>query len=396
MVEDKTEQVAEERDVLGAGTGVEVEQVESLDEPVEIGEPFDPEKIEVQTRTMTIDLLLSRIRHKAIDLEPEFQRRRGIWNDQRQSRLIESILLKIPLPTLYAAENEAEEWAIVDGIQRLTAIARFVDPAIINDSRLVLQGLEYLSRDFGGKTFDHLSPRLMRRLLETELVVHVIRHGTPDAVKDNIFARINTGGLPLSRQELRHALIPGPARSLLKEWAALEEFTCATTSSVRDDRMTDRELVLRFVAFRLMPPREYRSADFDRFLGQAMRRLNRLAEPEIRRLEAEFKAALHTAFVIFREYAFRKRYKERDSRYPINKALFEAVTVNLAALLPEERTMLIERREDVVSEFIGLMNDRAFDLSVSQGTGDVRKVQIRFGRFEEILRKVIACSTPSV
>ena len=82
---------------------------------------------------------------------------------------------------------------------------------------------EYLGQ-FTGKRFEDLIPRLKRRVLETELVVHVIRHGTPDSVKDNIFARINTGGLPLSRQELRHALISGKARVLLREWAKIAEF----------------------------------------------------------------------------------------------------------------------------------------------------------------------------
>jgi hypothetical protein len=144
MVEDVEQRSDEERDALGRGTGVEVEQVEPFDGQTTVNEPFDPDKIEVQTRQMTIDLLLSRIRHKAIDLDPEFQRRRGIWTDQRQSRLIESILLKIPLPTLYAAEDGNENWAIVDGIQRLTAICRFVDHEAIGDSRLILSGLEYL------------------------------------------------------------------------------------------------------------------------------------------------------------------------------------------------------------------------------------------------------------
>ena len=396
MAQEDKESVAEERNVLGSGTGIELEQVESLGEPTQIGEPFDPEKIEVQTRTMTISLLLSRIQHKAIELEPEFQRRRGIWNEQRQSRLIESILLKIPLPTLYAAENENEEWAIVDGIQRLTAIARFVDPNSINDSRLTLQGLEYLVRDFEGKTFDQMPPRLARRLMETELVVHVIRHGTPDLVKDNIFARINTGGLPLSRQELRHALTPGPARTLLKEWAALNEFTQATAGSVRDDRMTKRELVLRFVAFRLMPPSDYRSPDFDRFLSQAMRKMNELSSSEVQRLKEEFKTALQAAHDIFHEHAFRKRYKKGESRNPINKALFETMTVNLAMLSAHDRAVLIERREEVMEGFIELMNVRAFDLAVSQGTGDTTKVKTRFEDFAQLLKKVIECSTPSV
>ena len=149
--------VPEERNELGQNTGVELERAADPDAQAEIGEPFNPDLIEVQTRSMTIGLMISRLRHKAIDLDPEFQRRRGLWTDVRQSRLIESILLKIPLPTFYAAEDEDETWAIVDGIQRLTAIARFVDPTTTNDSQLVLTGLEYLGSQYGGKTFGDLT-----------------------------------------------------------------------------------------------------------------------------------------------------------------------------------------------------------------------------------------------
>ena len=390
MVDDTLHRADEERDVLGRGTGVEVEQVESTDAQPDVNEPFDPDKIEVQTRQMTVDLLLSRLRHHAIDLDPEFQRRRGIWTDQRQSRLIESILLKIPLPTLYAAEDENEDWVIVDGIQRLTAIGRFVDHEAINDTRLELSGLEYLGQ-FTGKRFEDLIPRLKRRVLETELVVHVIRHGTPDSVKDNIFARINTGGLPLSRQELRHALISGKARALLRDWAKIDEFQRATAGSVPDDRMTDRELVLRFVAFRLTPPQIYRSGDFDRFLGDAMRKLSNLDDVEIQDIETAFKAGLSAAYEIFGRDAFRKRYREGDGRYPINKALFEAVAVNLAALDSAQRATLVDRKQDVIAGFIGLMNYRNFDDAISQGTGDIRKVHTRFGLFEIMLRKILEC-----
>ena len=115
---------------LGEATGVEIEptlpEVQGA-----IEEPFDPDHIEVSTRTMTIDLLLSRIKSGAIDLEPDFQRRAGIWNQRQQSRLIESLLLRIPLPTLYAAEDAEESWAIVDGIQRLTTITAFMEPEAI-------------------------------------------------------------------------------------------------------------------------------------------------------------------------------------------------------------------------------------------------------------------------
>src|SRR5215470_3329923 len=117
------EEIAVELDFSGRSVGVELEIPEEA-----IREPFDPEKIDVTTRNPTVDLLLSRVRRDVLDLQPEFQRLAGIWTPQAQSRLIESMLLRIPLPTFYAAESveSAERWVIVDGIQRLTTIARFV------------------------------------------------------------------------------------------------------------------------------------------------------------------------------------------------------------------------------------------------------------------------------
>ncbi|MBF0393416.1 MAG: DUF262 domain-containing protein [Alphaproteobacteria bacterium] len=372
------------------GSGIEAERIE--EGPVAINQPFDPEKIEVSTRNMTVQLLLARIKDKAINLKPDFQRRLGIWTDQRQSRLIESLLLKIPLPTLYAAEDKDENWAIVDGIQRLTAIARFVEPEAIEGTRLSLQGLEYLDRDFRDKTFDQLPARLKRRLLETELVVHLIRHGTPEAVKYNIFARINTGGMPLSSQELRHAIIPGPARNILKEWSESPEFKAATADSIKDERMADRELVLRFVAFRLTHFRVYKSYDFDRFLVEAMRTLNTLDDSARQRLHQEFLAAMVTAHGIFGNDAFRKRYRPNEVRYPINKALFEAVSVNIAGLTDQDRETLTLRSNDVKNAFIELMNDKDFDSAISQGTGDIRKVKRRFEGIENLFRTIILAS----
>ncbi|MCH4024817.1 MAG: DUF262 domain-containing protein [Acetobacter sp.] len=381
--------IHEERNELGENTGIELERADATASTGEIREPFDPEKIEVQTRSMTIGLMISRIRHKAIDLDPEFQRRRGIWTDARQSRLIESILLKIPLPTFYAAEDEDETWAIVDGIQRLTAIARFIDPASTGDTPLILTGLEYLGLQFDGKEFGQLTSKMMRRLEETELVVHVIKHSTPEVVKDNIFARINTGGVPLSAQELRHALIGGYARTLLRDWANSKSFLEATSYAVSPDRMTDRELVLRFIAFRLSKADDYKSADFDHFLGQAMRSINVMNELELFDHKIAFDKAMKVAFQIFEDDAFRKRYRVEDSRSPINKALFEAIAVNISELSDQDQCKLVDRRIQVKKGFLELMANREFDRAISQGTGSIAKIRLRFEKIKELFQDLL-------
>ena len=378
---------AEMLNTIGEESGIERELEGGSDA---IAQPFDPERIDVGTRSMTVDLLMSRIKSGAIDLAPDFQRRAGIWTEERQSRLIESLLLRIPLPTLYAAEDELETWAIVDGIQRLTTIARFIDPGAIRETRLVLSGLEYLGKEFNGSTYQQLPARLQRRLRETELVVHVIRHGTPEEVKFNIFARINTGGMPLSSQELRHALVPGKARDILRQWAATEEFRKATANSIRDDRMADRELVLRYIAFRTMPYQKHVQKDFDDFLRKAMRDLNSWSDVRVRAGREEFLDAMLSAYSIFGPYAFRKFYRLSDSRYPINKALFEAVSVGLGSLTVDERATLSTRSKIVMERFAELMKDRAFDAAISQGTGDPSKVRYRFQKIEELFVGALA------
>ncbi|WP_343501770.1 MULTISPECIES: DUF262 domain-containing protein [Roseobacteraceae] len=372
----------EQLDLLGHTTGIEKE---APDEQVErIAEPFDPDDIDVVTRTMTVDLLLSRTGSNMIDLQPEFQRRWGVWDPKRQSRLIESLLLRIPLPVLYAAEDEDERGEIVDGIQRLSTIARFIAPGIIGERALALSGLEYL-HDYESKYFEDLSPRLQMRLRESELVIHLIRKGTPPEVKFNIFARINTGGVALSPQELRHAITPGRARTLLEEWSELPEFLKATDGSVRTSRMDDRELVLRFIAFYLIGVENYKLPDMDGFLVRARKAINETDIAKLDQIRERFIFAMLTAHEIFGSDAFRKRFDVNASRLPINKSVFEAMAVNLANLTKSQSEKLIERKNQVSEEFMALCNDRSFEAAVSQGTGDIRKVQRRFKTIQSML-----------
>jgi len=381
--ESPEEEIAVEYDAKGRSTGVEFEeQPDDL-----IDEPFDPALIDVQTRTMTVDLLLARLRRGVLDLAPDFQRNAGIWSPEAQSRLIESLLLRIPLPTLYAAESGEESWAIVDGIQRLTTIARFVDPDVVDAEPLKLSGLEYLPYD--GAEYKDLPGGLQTRIDETELIIHLIRAGTPEPVKFNIFARINTGGRPLTPQELRHALIPGRARGLLRKLAESGTFLQATRNSVKPDRMADREMVLRFLAFRLTDPSEYRRGDLDAFLRRAMKLLNTLSDSEIQRLTSEFYRSMTAASFIFEEHAFRKRFHGQQYRSPINKALFEAVSVNTAKLDSNELAALMEGKNPVQEGLADLMADGKFLQAISVGTGDVEKVRYRFAALEALYRRVV-------
>ena len=396
---DEDHAVRLELDAEGGDAGVELEQLVVGDE---IREPFDPRLIDVTTEIRSLDTLVKRLEAGQIDLDPDFQRSRGIWTDQKKSLLIESLLLRIPLPTFYVAELDSSEalgdssWAVVDGIQRLSTIAQFVKPSVFGLPPLKLRGLEYLHAE-EGRTFEKLPSSLQLRILESQFTIQVIRKSTPEAVKLNIFARINTGGVPLSAQELRHALIPGPARFLLRDMASSDEFQRAVAHSVSPTRMVDREMALRFIAFRRSDPEQFKESDFDRFLRDTMRALNSASDDERRAMVDEFCAVMIASAAIFGNDAFRKRYREDDPRRPVSKALFEAVAVALASLRVKHGDdglkQLIDRSSLVREGFVSLMNDREFDRSISQGTGDPVRVRLRFKKTRELMESVLEASS---
>jgi hypothetical protein len=349
----------------------------------EITEPFNPADIRIETKSMTIDLLVKRIQADEIDLFPDFQREGGLWKNREQSRLMESFLIRIPIPAFYMDATNEEKWLVVDGLQRLTAVKRFVI-----DQTLALEQLEFW-RQYEGSHFSDLPRAMQRRIEETQVIVYLIQPGTPPDVKFNIFKRINTGGLPLSSQEIRHALNQGPAAKLLRELAARPEFVHATSGGIRDRRMTDRECALRFLAFAITPFDQYRSQDLDGFLHRQMQVLNRMSDKERESLGQRFVRAMNIADLLFGRDAFRKRYRANDPRKPINKALFETWSVNLDARTDQELRSLVERKEQLKEEFLHLMSRRDFDAAVTQGTGDVGKIRLRFEAIKNLIDEVL-------
>ncbi|MEH0422824.1 DUF262 domain-containing protein [Streptomyces sp. B21-083] len=377
------DEVAVEFTDTGRSTGIEVE---------DIGEagrmPFDPELIEVHPRNPTVDLVVQRLKRGLIDLQPDFQRKSGIWNERAQSRLIESLLLRIALPTLYVAEENDESWSVVDGVQRLTTIVRFVKPEVAGLDPLRLGDLEYLTQ-YDGSRFEDLPGRMQTRILETELSVLLIRRGTPEEARFNIFARINTGGQPLTRQELRHALIPGTARVFLAELAESGFFLQATGYSVNPARMAERELCLRFLAFAMTPPERYVTQDFDGFLRGTMHDINALPDEALTNLARTFYRAMRACRLIFGDHAFRKQFSGTTRRYPINKALFEVQAVTVARCTADELRTLCDRAPILEKKFQKLMDDITFYDSISSGTSDADKVNYRFQSMKDLFREVL-------
>ena len=230
---------------------------------------------------------------------------------------------------------------------------------------------------------------MQRRISETQLVVNVIEPGTPEEVMFNIFRRINTGGMMLNGQEIRHALHPGPIRDYLKKLSETREFQDATDCSIRTNRMADRECVLRFLAFYVNPWEDYSINDLDGHLGRTMKKINAMDSHERTDVSEKFIKSMKASFRIFGNDAFRKRYHRKDKRRPINKALFEAWSVGLARRSDDEVGILVDRRRKVIDQFISLMNDQEFDTAISYSTGIPLKIKRRFRAIDELIEECL-------
>lgn len=349
------------------------------DSDMVIEKPFNPKEINIKTKTMSLDNIIKRIKEGEIDLAPDFQRKGNLWTLDKQSRLIESMLIKLPLPAFYFDGTEDEKWLVVDGLQRLSAIKNYVV-----DENFSLQGLEFLE-PIQGKRFSELPRNYKRMIEETEIVAYIINPGTPADVKFNIFKRINTGGLVLEPQEIRHALNQGVPARYVARLANMKSFKEVTQYAIATDRMLDREFVTRFIAFYLKGPDGYRP-DLDTFMTTAMGELKDLGNDKLSEMEDDFDSAMRLAKKIFGRWAFRKVFSTLEKRKPINKALFEVWSVSLAKLDRQEKVMAEHNSERIFRAFVELMNnDDAFVASVSSATGDRGRVNYRYNRIEELL-----------
>ena len=356
---------------------------EYQDDAPRIVNPFDPALIRVDHKSTTLGQLLARIEHGEIDMQPDFQRRPGIWTDGAQSRLIESVLIRIPIPAFYFDGANENRWLVVDGLQRLTALHRF------KSGELKLCGLEFLS-SMAGAGYNSLTREHQRRIDECQVVAFIIAPGTPVEVKFNIFKRINTGGMPLSPQEIRHALNQGAATEFLAKLASSTAFQLSTLGKFKSNRMDDRECALRFVAFALNDPQLYKDDDFDAFLSASMRQLNELPAKALEDLGKRFDRALNASTSIFGRAAFRKMGHRSN---PLNKALFESWCVSIDSLSDQEIERLIILRVEVKQRFRELSEKPGFNDAISQSTGHPAKIRTRFASIKNLINDILNAYT---
>lgn len=361
----------------GQVTGVEVEQDEDTQSEIPITKPWDPSQIRVTTGQFSLRNILDQIDEGSIELAPDFQRGK-VWKDGQKSRLVESLLLQIPLPAFYFAEDNSGGFRVVDGLQRLSTLHDYV-----RGDRFLLKELEYLTSE-NGKRFGDLPVQWQRRINNAQLTVNVIDPTTPSGVMYDIFKRINTGGTPLNAQEIRHCMSKNRSRRILKEMTSMPEFDQATHLSGHI-RMNDREVALRFAAFWLRGVEGYdEQPAMDAFLETTTEWLDddrRVPDIDVQRMYDAFRSAMSNARLVFGEHAFRKWPLGTAYRSPVNRALVETWAIALATKDPED---LKRRKHAIVSAARQRMtSDYRYLEAITSSTGDRRRVAYRFDAARE-------------
>ena len=393
ILRDKEESITEEtiQEVIKELEQNDVILVRDADEEYESGntnmDDVIPADVNISQRPMNVYNLMERLENHEIDLSPEFQRNSNLWSMEQQSRLIESLMLKIPIPTFYFNATDDDKWIVIDGLQRLSAFQNFLvgnEDSNGNYIKEQLIGLEYMT-DFNGFTFDDLPRQYIRRIKETPIVAYTVEKGTPDTIVYNIFQRINTGGLELKPQEIRQALYVGKATELLRRMAENEIFLQATQYSIDSNRMADCEYANRFVAFTELDITEYKG-NIDDFLRKALRKINQYSEDEIQSIEESFIRVMTYCRDIFGRYAFRK-FNENWRRGPINKALFESWSLVFSQMTDEELNLLVERKQELLERLQCKFQDDDYILALR--AGDQYSVIRRIDITRSIVREVL-------
>ena len=345
-------------------SGIEADM--SMDNDIsETDAPYEVQNIRIDQKVITIFQMEHWISAGSLNLSPEYQRNM-VWDEQRKSALIESLLLRIPIPSFYLDEDGEGNKSVIDGMQRLSTIHSFLN------NEFSLRKMQYLS-DCEEKKFGDLGLKLRRRIEDTELTVNILDERCPEIVKFDIFRRVNTGGIPLNYQEIRNILALPRVRLFLQNMVACEEFQQATRGSVKDIRMGAQELCLRCLT--ILVAYDWEKRDFKQYHGllkmmdQMILVLNKRSQEELENILLEFRKIMASCHEILGEYSFCKLDNTK-----INKSLFTGWVVVLDNIEPDPYVVKAraERLRSAYKE--RLEQDADFYNAITSSTGTRKNI----------------------
>lgn len=359
--------MAEERPIF------EPDTEDDLPDPEEV--PIRDRRIFTQPYDLVVESLIEQIKGGTLFLRPLSERpqfqRRYVWTDKLASRLIESIILNVPVPPCFLSQNQDYELDVIDGQQRLFSIYRFFN------NQFHLTDLEVLSELNGCRYFE-LPSKIQRQIRTHTLRLVVITNESHPEIKFDVFERLNTNTVPLNAQELRNCVYRGALNDLLKELVAEPDWLDILGRKAPDKRMRDEELVLRFVSFLKRGVSTYRTPQ-KHWLNETAALGRDYSTEEIFNLQREWRKAISISRIwLPPRDCFRKLPQLRAG--PINRALFDLVMLTASKMDSDTALKIAGEFRELYSE---ILNDTEFSDLISRAVDHTSRTKRRFVLWEE-------------
>jgi len=369
----------------------EIEDYNSVNEneELEINED-DNRKIIWQAKDFSIREFSSMLQDGDLELQPQYQRK-YVASPTIASKLIESILMDVPIPVIYLAEENDGSYSVIDGQQRLTSFISFIRGKYPNGEPFKLTGLKVL-KELNRKLFTEIEKEDQNKIRKTTLHTIIIKKESNDDVKFEIFERLNTGSVKLNEDEIRNTVYRGKYIDLLSELEENETFHGLVKKDNFKNRMIYRGMILRFFALSEKSYLNY-VPSMKQFCNKELRDNRNLSDEKIKEYKNRFHDCLDMVKVVFGETSFR-RYIPMNENEPgywstsrINMALFD---IQLCGFVNYSKNDVLRNADFIRESMLDLMkNNQTFIDSILIQTSDRNILKTRFKIWLEKLEEII-------
>lgn len=349
--------------------------------------PVGERKIITQPGEPTIKELCSKIDKGKIIARADFQRY-YIWDTKPKlkSMLIESVLLRVPIPIIYTAEEDSGKELVVDGQQRLLTFYNFM-----KKEGFRLTGLRVL-KELNGKSYAELDEMLQDAIADYPIrVIKILKESHKD-IKFDVFERLNRGSVKLNEQELRNCIYRGSFNELLKTLVQNKDFQRLQGLEGVHNRMIDAERILRFFAFTDLTERKYKGP-LTSFLNNYMESHREISEKQKEEKTTLFKKSVELCQTVFGDISYRRWQLGNDEDVNgyredrISESIFD---IQMYGFTQYEKRDVIKKALAIKEGFIDLITkDKVFIESIEKGTYDTQKVKFRTEKWFQRLREII-------
>lgn len=340
-----------------------------------MNENLKPQNINIAQLTFSIFETVRKVERGDIQLEAEFQRNFK-WLPDKKSKLIESIILDIPIQAIYLSEDDDYKYEIIDGQQRIRTIVEFVN------NKFKLQNTVLFKEN---KLFKNLEPSIQRKIEDFQLVIFVVKKDNNPDIKFEIFERINTGAVRLNSQELRNCIYRNKGIPFIKQLVKESDYRkLIKDKKVNVNSMQDQELVLRFMSFYYRGIKSY-GGNLKKFLNETLDNYD-----DYRHRESEFKSmflnTVNSIYNVFGKDAF--VIKNKNKKGKLNVALFEILMISFS----KYDSACIEKNKKCIKDKLEklLMDNESFRESIVGASTTTRtKAYERFEIWDNCMEKIL-------